>query len=114
MQWFFIGIEKYFDFRGRATRKEYWMFVLMSTLLAFAIGFTLGILQAITHIKFAVLTHVYTLGILIPSTAVAARRLHDINRSGWWMLVPIVGFVFMFYKGTPGENRFGPESNPTV
>lgn len=112
MNWFFIAMEKSFVFKGRANRKEYWMFLLMSMLLAIVVGFIAGFLQAITHLKFTLLSHLYTLIIIVPSCSVAARRLHDTDRSGWWMFVPIVGFVYMFYKGTPGDNRFGPESNP--
>jgi len=49
------------------------------------------------------------LGVLVPSIAVAIRRMHDQDKSGWWILFPIVNIVFLFLEGTKGPNRFGPD-----
>lgn len=79
--------KKYADFDGRATRSEYWWFVLFT----FLVSLTLGIFSE-------VLSGVFSLGVLLPFLAVGARRLHDINKSGWFLLVwfiPIIGWIVM-------------------
>ena len=108
--------KKYFDFKGRATRKEYWLFTLFFLVCYSAI--TLSIYMAkdnaiVTTILGGIL-FVFIFGSLIPSVAVAVRRLHDTNRSGWWYLlsfIPIIGqiwlIVWLCLDSQPGENRFG-------
>ena len=100
---------KYCCFTGRARRKEYWLF----TLVNFVVTFLLGIIdQKLTG---GWLQLVYGLAVLLPGLGVSVRRLHDIGKSGWWLLlgfVPIVGpivlLVFMCMDGKPGTNEFGP------
>lgn len=89
-------LKKYADFQGRARRKEYWYFILICGVLG-------GVLGAINTFLYAI----FWLGVLIPSIAAGVRRLHDTDRSGWWLIVPIVGFVFLCLDGQPGLNRFG-------
>ncbi|WP_345852246.1 DUF805 domain-containing protein [Shewanella algae] len=111
MEHFIGAIKKYADFTGRARRTEYWMFTLfyiIFSLVVSAIDYALGT---------TVLGLIYSLGLLLPSIAVAARRLHDTDRSGWWQLlafIPIIGWIVLlvFYcqDSEVGENRFG--SNP--
>lgn len=103
--------KKYVTFEGRARRKEYWMFVLFNFLASLAVGFIGGLIGVLG------LVHLYSLAVLLPSLAVLARRLHDTNRSGWWILIsliPLIGPIWLFVltvlDSTPGENRFG--SNP--
>ena len=86
------------------------MFVLFNAIVSFALGLVDGLLG--TN---GVLGGVYSLAVLIPSLAVSARRLHDTDRSGWWMLInliPLIGFivylVFVCGDSKPGANRFGP------
>ena len=105
MEWYLGPLKKYAEFSGRASRKEYWLF----TLGQFVIGFLLALL-------IPVLYPVFVLGTLLPALAVAVRRLHDTNRSGWWLfivLVPFVGgivmFVFLVLEGTSGDNDYGPD-----
>ncbi len=93
-----IGWKKYADFEGRATRSEYWYWVLFYILCFYP---TLGIGAVV---------------LFIPSIAVAVRRLHDIGMSGWWYLlglVPLIGWIFLIiWYCTPsqeGENEYGPE-----
>ena len=97
-----ICLAKYADFNGRASRPEFWYFVLFNVIVSLVVGWIpyLGILIA--------------LALLLPGIAVGVRRLHDIDRTGWWLLigfVPLVGFivlvVFNCTKGTEGTNRFG-------
>lgn len=102
-------LKKYAVFKGRARRKEYWMFVLINFLIMIAFGYIDNVLGTSP-----LLSLVYNLAIMIPSIAVAVRRMHDSNHSGWWILVPIVGLVFLFKDGTPGNNRFGPSPKGLV
>lgn len=118
MEWAVLPLKKYADFTGRARRKEYWMFVL----LTFGLYIGAAILDSVAGMSGTVggaygpIMVAVALGLLIPSIAVAIRRLHDTDRSGWWLLialVPIIGsivlLVFMILEGTRGSNRFGPD-----
>ena len=103
--------KKYVEFSGRARRKEYWMFVLFNIIASIVAGVIDGLLGT------RMIGSLYSLAVLLPGLAVCARRLHDTDRSGWWMLIaliPLVGWivllVFMCLDSTPGENRFG--ANP--
>lgn len=96
--------KKYAVFDGRSTRSEYWLFTLGNMLA----GVIFGLLGA------ELLSALYTLAALIPGIAVSVRRLHDIGRSGWWLLIvllPIVGLivwiVFMVTDSQPGGNQYG-------
>lgn len=109
-----ICFSKYARFSGRAPRAEYWWFVLFSALVGFVIGFMASILHS--H-ALHILICIFDLGILLPQLSVAVRRLHDTNRSGWWIwlgLIPIVGTIILFIwyatPGTPGQNQFGAEN----
>jgi uncharacterized membrane protein YhaH (DUF805 family) len=118
MDWYLDVLKnRYAKFDGRARRKEYWMFALFNFLIAVA----LSIVDGILHLKvgmygMGVLGTLYALALLIPNIAISIRRLHDTDRSGWWLLillVPIIGaivlLVFMVLAGTAGENRYGPD-----
>lgn len=114
MSWYIQAIKNYCNFSGRARRTEYWMFALISAV----IGFVLGIIDGIIGIK--LLTSLYCLFILIPELSLSFRRLHDIDKSAWWLLiafVPIVGaiilFVFSVKPGTVGTNRYGDDPRDT-
>lgn len=96
-------MKKCTDFSGRARRKEYWMFFLMNIL----ISFLLGVIGGLTGIG-EMLSNLFGLAVLLPSIAVAVRRMHDTDHRGWWLLVPIVGFIFLVLDTKPGPNRFGP------
>jgi uncharacterized membrane protein YhaH (DUF805 family) len=111
MNWFIDVIKKYAVFNGRARRKEYWMFVLFYILIY--IG--LFVVESLVGSP-GILVLIFALGLLVPSIAVSIRRLHDTDRSGWWILigfVPLVGgivlLVFMCLDGTAGANQYGPD-----
>jgi uncharacterized membrane protein YhaH (DUF805 family) len=101
--------KKYADFTGRARRSEYWWWAL-----AYFIGsVVISILDR--AIGSQILGLIYSLGLLIPGLAVAARRLHDTGKSGWWLLLIIAIFigwivllVFLVQDSTPGDNQYGP------
>ena len=129
MDLMFQPLRKYAVFSGRARRKEFWLFWLfligIEIVFSFLIGLAGGSITDPTN-RFGAMSGpaqalfalygLVMLGLLIPSIAVAIRRLHDTNRSAWWILIgllPILGalvlIVFYLLDGTPGPNRFGED-----
>ena len=108
MRWYVKAWKKYAVFSGRASRKEYWMFLLFNVIVAFLVGMVSAILEPATSSDQSVLGNIYQLAVLIPSISVGCRRMHDTDRSGWWLLVPIVSLIFLIEEGTKGNNKFGP------
>lgn len=103
----------YVTFSGRARRSEYWWFFLFSLIAYFVAGVIDG---AMGFGDGGLFSAVVSFGLLLPSLAVLARRLHDIDRSAWWILIyiiPLIGLiviiVFACTPGTNGANRFGPD-----
>src|SRR5665213_143041 len=84
-------LKKYAVFTGRATRKEYWMFVLINVIISLVLGF---VLKLVLGAFATVLSDLYGLAIVLPAIGVGIRRMHDTNRVGWWILFPIVNLVF--------------------
>lgn len=97
--------QKYAQFDGRASRSEYWWYVLAYIIAFMVLGFIDGLLFGDSR----PLQLIASLGLLIPSLAVVVRRLHDINRSGWWYLIvfiPVIGFfVMLYWLVQPSENE---------
>lgn len=114
-----LPLQRYAQFEGRAGRKEYWMFQLF-LFLVMVVGYAgMGIGAAMESQLviglFGVLLVLFALAIVVPALAVGVRRLHDIDKSGWFLLVSLIPFVggiillvFNVMPGTPGPNRFGP------
>jgi uncharacterized membrane protein YhaH (DUF805 family) len=112
---------KYATFEGRAARPEYWWWILAMVILFTILGVVDGALIAplmgfepFQKEAGQPLSLLVSLGLLLPNLALAVRRLHDTDRSGWWLLIgliPIVGslvlLVFYLLPGTQGQNRFG-------
>lgn len=117
MNWYLKVLKQYADFNGRARRKEFWMFTLFSSLISWVIQLISSLMgvESFLYIGYA-----YSLAIFIPSLAVAARRLHDVNKSEWFLLLyllPIIGWIWLiilFCKdGDEGSNQFGSDpKNP--
>lgn len=114
MEWYLAVLKNYAGFSGRARRREYWMFALINLIAGILLA---GVGRAIGTAHVSTL---YSLGVLIPSLAVGARRLHDTDRSGWFLLLGIVPFLgwlillfFLVQEGTRGNNRFGPDPKAT-
>ena len=112
--WKRVVLERYALFSGRAGRAEFWWFFLANLI----VGAILSILGRAATI-FVILYALYGLALIIPSLAVSIRRLHDIGRSGWWILIgliPIVGvIVLLIFHATAGEpqpNAYGPTPPP--
>ena len=105
------------NFNGRASRSEYWWYVLFTAILGMAIGFILGIFGAGTSVVSAI-QGVVSLALLLPGLGLSVRRLHDISKNGWWIfiaLIPLAGAILLlvwFCKPSdPGSNEYGPEPN---
>jgi len=119
MEWYRMVWQKYAQFDGRSRRKEYWMFALVNVLISIALCVAILVGYATRNsavdIVFGILCCLYGLAGLIPGIAVSVRRLHDIGRSGWWLLIDFVPFgcfvllVFLVLDGTPGPNEYGPD-----
>ena len=118
MNWYLQVLQKYAVFEGRATRQEYWIFTLANTIIGFVI-LGLGILTGISHIS--QLSSLYRLALIVPGTAVATRRLHNIGRSGQQQLLaflPIIDWAFLLIwickNSYPDHNQYGPNPKETI
>ncbi|WP_417389077.1 DUF805 domain-containing protein [Gimesia sp.] len=119
MNWYLAVLKKYADFEGRARRKEYWMFILFNILISFVIGILGAIIGETGGLITVSLSGLYSLFIFIPSIAVTVRRLHDTNRTGWWILISLIPFfgaiilfIFMILDSDPNANAYG--ENPKL
>jgi len=104
MNYYLKVLKQYADFNGRARRKEYWMFFLFNIIVSFGLGLIDGVLfqrQAISAL--------YSLVVLVPSIAVAVRRVHDVGKSGWFILIPIYNLILVCTEGEPRTNEYGPD-----
>jgi uncharacterized membrane protein YhaH (DUF805 family) len=112
-------LHKYDILHGRTSRKEFWEFILYNLIfisIAILLDNILGITAA--GLPYGILNYLYILGVLIPIVTAAIRRLHDVGRSGWYILVallPVVGFIWLIIlfcaEGSDGENKFGDNPN---
>lgn len=139
MTWYLAVLKDYAGFRGRARRREYWMFILVNAIIGIALvaigkltkmpdGPTLGIgmsrnglgVFGIGVFSNPFLFQVYALATLLPFLAVEVRRLHDIGRPGWWWLfghIPVPGRIVLVVcatDGVAGDNRYGPDPKPAI
>ncbi|WP_164669767.1 DUF805 domain-containing protein [Virgibacillus doumboii] len=110
MYWYAKVIKNYFEFDGRARRKEYWMFTLVNALIILAIS----IFETVLGMP-GLIYVLYSVFVFIPGLAVTVRRLHDTGKTGWWVLIgfiPIAGaivlIVFECIDSYPYENKYGP------
>lgn len=114
MEHFLNAFKNYANFQGRATRQQYWMFILFYLIIYVVLSIVDGILGI------PLLSAIFSLVLLVPSIAYAARRLHDTGRSGWWQLIaliPIIGaivlIVFLVLPSTP-DNKYGAATVATI
>jgi len=117
VSYYLEALKKYAVFNGRSRRAEYGYFFLFNIILGVVlalIDMLLGTFSAVSNI--GLLSGIYSLAVLIPTLAVMVRRLHDIDRTGWWILInliPLIGtivlLVFALTPGTPGSNQYGPD-----
>ncbi|WP_406609800.1 DUF805 domain-containing protein [Agarivorans sp. JK6] len=101
MSWYIAVLKNYLVFNGRARRKEYWMFVLINSIIGVILSFIDQVTGTVNlESGLGVLGSIYTLAVLLPSLAVAVRRLHDTGRSGWWLFLlflPIIGVLVLLF-----------------
>ncbi len=115
MNWYLKVLKQFADFNGRARRKEYWMFVLFNLIFAIVASMIDNILGfSFKGVPYGPLYIIYALAVLIPGIAVAVRRLHDIGKSGWMILIafiPFIGVIWLLVllvtDGKPGSNEYG-------
>ncbi len=107
--------EKYINFSDRAARSEYWWFALF----CWGVAIALSILDNLIFNDasgYGIFSTMWGLAIVVPSIGVGVRRLHDLDKSGWWLLlscIPVIGFIILVFwfiqQGTAGQNRFGAD-----
>jgi uncharacterized membrane protein YhaH (DUF805 family) len=124
MQWYLDVLKKYAVFSGRARRKEFWMFVLFNFIAAVLAGILDNILNTTySNQSTGIISTLYSLAVLLPSLSVAIRRMHDIGKSGWWILVsliPVAGIIWYIVlaatEGQHGDNQYGadPKAAPEM
>jgi uncharacterized membrane protein YhaH (DUF805 family) len=125
MNWYLAVMKKYADFSGRARRKEYWMFALFNMIFLIVIAILDNVLGTTFKMEtgygsqalpYGWLYMIYALAIIIPGLAVCVRRLHDLGKSGWMLLIafiPFIGAIWLLVlyctAGTQGDNKYGPD-----
>lgn len=128
MEWMVMPLKRYADFEGRSRRKEYWMFTLLTLIIYVVVGLLFVAAGSIDDnfsspfsIILLILAAVIVLALVVPSVAVAVRRFHDQDKSGWFYLLSFVPYagsiillVFMCLEGTRGPNRFGADPKQSV
>ncbi|WP_162179230.1 DUF805 domain-containing protein [Chromobacterium haemolyticum] len=109
--WFVFALKNFANFNGRARRKEFWYYTLFSGVAIMLISLVSQAI-ALSALASQEIGGVITLFICLPlyfaSFSAFIRRLHDVGRSGWWVWVPIVPFVFAFFDSEAGTNQYGP------
>jgi uncharacterized membrane protein YhaH (DUF805 family) len=103
INWYLKVLKQYADFNGRARRAEYWYFFLGNLIVSIIIGFIAGAIDV------PILGTIYSLATFLPSIAVAVRRMHDQDKSGWYILIPIYNIILAATEGTKGPNQYGED-----
>lgn len=125
MNWYLKCLRQYADFSGRARRTEYWMFTLFNVIIVVLLYALLVVGLAMDKPALGAVSigalWLYNLAVLVPTLAVAVRRLHDIGKEGWYILlglIPLVGVLVLLYfyvqDSEPGENQWGPNPKETT
>jgi uncharacterized membrane protein YhaH (DUF805 family) len=99
IDWAKRPIQKYADFNGRAPRAEFWWYILAVIILSVIARIIDGILGIHVAGPYGLLYLIVAVGLLVPNIAVTVRRLHDTNRTGWWILLPVVPYAVGFFLG---------------
>jgi uncharacterized membrane protein YhaH (DUF805 family) len=122
MRWYFRVLKNYAKFEGRARRAEYWSFLFLNLVIGCAVAFVAAVLGAVGSsvlsgpgdqvmqtgtIAGCLVSILYSFVVLVPSLAVAVRRMHDTGRSGWWLWAPVINFIFLCLGSERRENGYG-------
>ncbi len=116
LEWATRPLKKYADFSGRAPRAEYWWFYLL-IIIAYVVATIIDSLVGVAAFgPYGIVLLIVMAGLIVPSIAAGVRRLHDTDRSGWWLLIgliPLIGaivlLVFFVTQGTQGPNKYGDD-----
>ena len=111
------GFRKYVVFSGRARRSEFWYWILFTTVVSLVLTIVdVALFASSSEYTSGPFSSLFSLATLLPSIAISVRRLHDLDKSGWWLLlsfIPLIGFIVLIIwfasRGTEGDNRFGPD-----
>ena len=103
MNYYLKALQNYATFGGRARRSEYWYFFLFNVIIAIVLAYAGVVMQS------GILSNIYSLAVLIPGIAVGVRRMHDVGKSGWYVLIPIYNLILACTEGTHGPNEYGPD-----
>ena len=104
MNWYLKVLKQYADFKGRARRKEYWMFFLFNIIISYSLNLGAIFLEVPA---LAVIGSIYSFAVLIPGIAVAVRRMHDVGKDWWYMLIPFYNIYLACTDSEPGPNEWG-------
>ncbi len=104
MKWYINVLKNYAVGKGRARRKEYWMFVLFNFIISLVLGFIEGMLGGT-----GIISQIYNLAVMVPMFCVCVRRMHDTDHSGWFLLIPFYNLILAVREGQRGDNRFGSD-----
>ena len=120
MKYFLLAFKNYATFNGRSNRSEFWYFTLFS-IICIVLALVLDRLMADVFQNVPVIYFVFILATLVPNLAVTVRRLHDQDKSGWWIftgVIPFIGSIWLLIllamEGTKGPNKYGPDPNGDV
>jgi uncharacterized membrane protein YhaH (DUF805 family) len=103
MNYYLKVLQNYATFSGRARRSEYWYFFLFNVTISLVLGFVGRVVEA------PIISSIYSLAVLIPGIAVGVRRMHDVGKSGWFLLIPIYNFILAVTDGDTGNNEYGDD-----
>ncbi|MDC1186559.1 DUF805 domain-containing protein [Crocinitomicaceae bacterium] len=107
MNYYLKVLQNYATFSGRARRSEYWYFVLFNMIISVVLGIVGGMIGV------SMLSNIYSYAVLLPSIAVGVRRMHDVGKSGWFLLIPIYNLILACTDGIKGENEYGADPKAT-
>lgn len=103
MNYYLRALNNYANFEGRDTRPQYWYFFLFNFLISFGLGIFAGIIRQ------PIIGNIYSVALLIPSIAAGIRRMHDVGKSGWFILIPIYNIILLATEGDAGDNEYGAD-----
>lgn len=116
MYWYLKCLKQYADFKGRARRKEFWMFALVNGIISTILTIIAVMLGLVSETGLSPITSLYSLVVFLPNLAVSVRRLHDVGKSGWYfllVLIPLLGLIYLIYlyakEGESGANQYGED-----
>lgn len=104
INYYISALKNYAKFEGRANRGEYWYFILVHVGISIILSLIGGLINT------NIVGLLYSLATLVPAIAIGVRRMHDVNKDWWYILIPIYNLILAATEGTKGQNQYGPES----